>query len=160
MSGSRALNPNTDWSIQFILELCSNCSHTPRSRKWWLSTHLAVLTWLTCGNASLDFTISTYTCTAQSWYRPFASSLAAPSKNTVFKKNVVHIYLIIVQSEKSTADWIIVIGHHPVYSSGSHGSEGSTQTMYDHIRSEMVKHKVALYVCGHDHMMEHLTDRS
>ena len=85
--------------------------------------------------------------------------LAAPSK-TLFEKNVVHIYLIIVQSEKSTADWIIVIGHHPVYSSGSHGSEGSTQTMYDHIRSEMVKHKVALYVCGHDHMMEHLTDRS
>ena len=87
------------------------------------------------------------------------AGLAAPSKNTVFEKNVVHIYLIIIQSETSTADWIIVIGHHPVYSSGSHGSEGSTQTVYDHIRSEMVKHKVALYVCGHDHMMEHLTDR-
>ena len=105
-------------------------------------------------------TISTYACTAQSWYWPFESRPCCTLKNTGVEKNVVHTYLIIVQSETSTADWIIVIGHHPVYSSGSHGSEGSTQTMYDHIRYEMVKHKVALYVCGHDHMMEHLTDRT
>ena len=83
----RELCTNSDWSIQFILELCSNCSHTLRSRKWWqYSTHLAVLTWLTCGNASLDFTMSTYTCTAQSWYWPFESRPCCTLKNTVFEK--------------------------------------------------------------------------
>jgi len=62
--------------------------------------------------------------------------------------------------EKSTSDWIIVVGHHPVFSSGSHGKESSTRTMYDNIRGLMVKHNVALYICGHDHMMEHITDKT
>ena len=60
----------------------------------------------------------------------------------------------------SKSEWIIVIGHHPVVSSGGHGSESSTATMYDNIRSELVKYKAALYICGHDHMLEHIVDKT
>lgn len=80
-----------------------------------------------------------------------------PIKN----KNEYHQYKWFSEEiSKSKADWVIVIGHHPVVSSGSHGSESSTATMWDNIRGDMVKYKAALYICGHDHFLEHLVDKS
>ena len=61
--------------------------------------------------------------------------------------------------ENSKADWIIVFGHHPVLSSGKHGSGSSTVTMYNDYRALMLRHKVAIYVCGHDHALEHIVQR-
>ncbi|MDE2318565.1 MAG: metallophosphoesterase [Rhodospirillales bacterium] len=56
----------------------------------------------------------------------------------------------------STADWNIVIGHHPIYTAQS-DSDG-----YDHDQPDLIarlnpilqKHHVPLYVCGHDHILQ------
>ncbi|CAH1773161.1 unnamed protein product [Owenia fusiformis] len=57
------------------------------------------------------------------------------------------------QLQNSKADWIIMAGHHPVFSTGSHGS---SSTMYRDVLPLMEKYKVALYLAGHDHNYEHL----
>jgi 3',5'-cyclic AMP phosphodiesterase CpdA len=51
----------------------------------------------------------------------------------------------------STASWKIVFGHHPLYSSGRHGSNPELAKKLAPI---FAKHKVPLYLCGHDHGYE------
>ena len=55
------------------------------------------------------------------------------------------------QLGKSTAPWKIVYGHHPVYSSGRHGSSPELGAKLSPL---FAKHKVPLYLCGHDHGYE------
>ncbi len=47
--------------------------------------------------------------------------------------------------------WIIVVGHHPVYSNGSHGN---TLGLIRHVKPLLEKHKVAVYLSGHDHDLQ------
>lgn len=51
------------------------------------------------------------------------------------------------------SDWIIVYGHHPMYSSGSHGGSSTLQRYY---KAAMQDAKVALLISGHDHQMEYM----
>lgn len=52
---------------------------------------------------------------------------------------------------KSTARWKIVYGHHPIFSAGDHGdSEVLKQVLLPLLRG-----RVALYVAGHDHDLQH-----
>ncbi len=56
----------------------------------------------------------------------------------------------------STADWNIVIGHHPIYTAQADGDG------YDHDQPDLIarlnpillKHHVPIYVCGHDHILQ------
>jgi tartrate-resistant acid phosphatase type 5 len=57
----------------------------------------------------------------------------------------------------STADWNIVIGHHPIY--GAHepdpGYEGPDMPdMVARVNPILQKHNVPIYVCGHDHVLQ------
>jgi tartrate-resistant acid phosphatase type 5 len=55
---------------------------------------------------------------------------------------------------ESTAAWKIVLGHHPLYSGGQHGDNLLLQA---ELQPLFVQHGVQLYLCGHDHHMEHLS---
>jgi hypothetical protein len=55
------------------------------------------------------------------------------------------------QLANSTAPWKIVFGHYPLYSSGRHGSNPQLAAKLAPI---FAKHKVSIYVCGHDHGYE------
>ena len=55
------------------------------------------------------------------------------------------------QLANSTAPWKIVYGHHPLYSSGRHGGDSKLVVKLAPI---FTKHKVTLYLCGHDHGYE------
>jgi hypothetical protein len=52
----------------------------------------------------------------------------------------------------ATSDWIIVVGHHPVWSVGAYGP---TWPLVDRLRPMMEAAGVALYVSGHEYQMEH-----
>ena len=54
--------------------------------------------------------------------------------------------------QASTADWIIVVGHHPVWSVGEYGP---TWPLVERLAPLMESAGVALYICGHEHQMEH-----
>jgi acid phosphatase len=52
---------------------------------------------------------------------------------------------------RSTAPWKVVFGHHPVYSSGAHGSNSK---LGDRLLPLFSQYGVHLYICGHDHNYE------
>lgn len=52
----------------------------------------------------------------------------------------------------STADWVVVGGHYPVYSAAEHGP---TPPLIDYLLPLLDEHGVAVYTCGHDHDMAH-----
>ncbi len=53
----------------------------------------------------------------------------------------------------SKAHWKIVVGHHPVFSGGHHGSEPA---MIELIKPLLDRHGVHVYLNGHDHSMQHI----
>jgi tartrate-resistant acid phosphatase type 5 len=53
----------------------------------------------------------------------------------------------------STADWKIVVGHHPVYSSGKHGN---TPILVEQLQPLFEEFGVDAYFNGHDHTLEHV----
>jgi tartrate-resistant acid phosphatase type 5 len=53
----------------------------------------------------------------------------------------------------STAQWKIVLGHHPIYSGGGHGD---TPELIKNILPLLHKYKVQAYFNGHDHDLQHL----
>ncbi len=54
---------------------------------------------------------------------------------------------------RSTADWKIVVGHHPIRSCGPHGD--SAELVRD-ILPVLTRHRVPLYLNGHEHGLQHL----
>lgn len=52
---------------------------------------------------------------------------------------------------RSQARWKVVYGHHPLYSSGLHGS---SKTLIERLTPLFSRYKVQLYLCGHDHNYE------
>jgi tartrate-resistant acid phosphatase type 5 len=55
-----------------------------------------------------------------------------------------------------TAPWLIVIGHHPLYTDGIHGDDPELIAAWDEL---FRKHHVHFYFCGHDHDLQHLEFR-
>ena len=55
----------------------------------------------------------------------------------------------------STADWLFVVGHYPVYSSGEHGN---TEDLDINLLPMLREHAVDIYFCGHDHTLQHLQE--
>jgi tartrate-resistant acid phosphatase type 5 len=53
----------------------------------------------------------------------------------------------------STAQWKIVVGHHPIYSGGGHGD---TPELIKTVLPLLQAHKVQAYFNGHDHDLQHL----
>lgn len=62
-------------------------------------------------------------------------------------------YWLKQELQKPRAPWTIVVGHHPLYSNGSHGDSKVLQTAFASLFQE---HGVHLYMCGHDHDLQHL----
>jgi len=60
------------------------------------------------------------------------------------------------QMKMSTADYLIVGGHYPVYSVCEHGSTSSLAT---HLKPLLIEYN-AHYMAGHDHCMEHFIEPS
>eukprot|EP00455_Lapot_gusevi_P024603 TRINITY_DN2564_c0_g1_i1.p1 TRINITY_DN2564_c0_g1~~TRINITY_DN2564_c0_g1_i1.p1 ORF type:complete len:309 (-),score=63.82 TRINITY_DN2564_c0_g1_i1:71-997(-) len=57
--------------------------------------------------------------------------------------------------DAATADFLIVVGHSPVYSGGSHGSNGY---MMREVKPLFDKYRVSAYFFGHDHNLQHLLE--
>ena len=76
--------------------------------------------------------------------------------NSEVRKNEQKAW-IAEQLESSVADYLIVVGHHPVFSSCE---EGVTYQLVEWLYPLLVKHKVGLYLSGHKHNQEFLDDKN
>lgn len=52
-----------------------------------------------------------------------------------------------------TTPWLVVMGHHPLYTNGVHGDSKTLIAAWDKLFRE---HQVDFYFCGHDHDMQHM----
>jgi len=52
--------------------------------------------------------------------------------------------------------WVIVVGHHPIYSAAP--KHGDTPELISDVLPILERHHVPIYICGHDHVMQHLSD--
>jgi acid phosphatase len=90
-----------------------------------------------------------------------ASSSAATLLLAEFEQNKARMQTELWQQMKwindtlaaSTADWIFVAGHYPVYSAGEHGNTLELDLM---LLPVLKKYHVDAYFCGHDHTLQHL----
>lgn len=51
------------------------------------------------------------------------------------------------------SEWLVVVGHHPLFSNGDHGDNGVLQRELGPLFEQ---HDVDLYIAGHDHDLQHL----
>jgi len=51
--------------------------------------------------------------------------------------------------------WRMVVGHYPVFTGGEHGN---TDELVERLQPMLEKYHVDLYLCGHDHTLQHLID--
>lgn len=57
----------------------------------------------------------------------------------------------------SKEKWILVFGHHPVYSASK--MHGNTPEMISRVKPLLEKYHAQFYFCGHDHDLQHLRDK-
>lgn len=53
-------------------------------------------------------------------------------------------------------DWVIVVGHHPVYS--AHPTRKNTKELVQYLNPVLNKHDVDYFIGAHDHIFQHLKD--
>ncbi len=51
--------------------------------------------------------------------------------------------------------WVMVVGHHPIYSAAP--KHGDTPELISDVLPVLKRHHVPVYICGHDHVMQHLS---
>ncbi|CAK9304904.1 unnamed protein product [Gordionus sp. m RMFG-2023] len=73
-----------------------------------------------------------------------------------YTRSLQNLWLDTVLSN-SKADILLVNGHHPVYSTGSHGP---TKCLLKSLRPKLLKYNVSAYISGHDHSFQHLAEPS
>ena len=54
----------------------------------------------------------------------------------------------------SRTRWTMVVGHHAIYAAAP--KHGDTKELVDQVLPILKKHKVPVYICGHDHVLQHL----
>lgn len=59
----------------------------------------------------------------------------------------------------SHAKWKFVVGHHPVHSGGTNRHNRRTRRMRNLLSPVFNRHKVDMYLCGHEHHLEYLKKR-
>lgn len=58
--------------------------------------------------------------------------------------------------QSSTAKWKIVVGHHPLYTAGPRTENYDTLAVRKVLQPILEKHRIPLYLSGHEHSMQHL----
>lgn len=64
---------------------------------------------------------------------------------------------LIKKLETAKDDYVLVVGHYPVWSIAEHGP---THCLLHHVEPLLKKYKVTAYLSGHDHNMQYLQDDS
>jgi len=129
---------NHDWEGNVTAQI----AYTQRSARWYYPSYYYTVTHYVPGtNVSVQF-VFIDTIIYDDWF-----STDSYKENAWIKQTLA----------TSTADWLIVVGHYPVWSVGSNGP---TETLVSYLKPMLEQYKVSAYISGHDHSMQHLNDGS
>ena len=56
----------------------------------------------------------------------------------------------------ATEPWVIVVGHHPIYS--AHPTRENSKELVEYLNPILNRHNVDFYIGAHDHIFQHLKD--
>jgi len=91
----------------------------------------------------------------------FIDMLLAPTPDVMVPKDANaarnHWEWLEQQLNQSSADYLFVIGHYPVYSIAEHGP---TACLVERLNPLLHKYNVTAYIAGHDHNLQHLVTSS
>ncbi len=96
----------------------------------------------------------------KTYYKVAVSPLVdffAINTNTFNKTQEIWLQTALQQSK---TPWKIVYGHHPLYSTGSHGQDNDLKILRSKLEPLLIKYKVDAYLAGHDHNYERFATAS
>ena len=87
----------------------------------------------------------------------FLVSFSGVSEKTQMERiqnQVTNIEMMLDAATEDPPTWLLVVGHYPVFSSGSHGD---IKELNRHLLPLLRRYNVHAYFSGHDHISEHLS---
>ena len=86
----------------------------------------------------------------------FISGISTAEQELRINNQLEHLEEMLSQAVQLANEptWLIVTGHYPIFSSGSHGD---SYELKQYLLPLLQKYKVHAYLCGHDHISEHLS---
>jgi tartrate-resistant acid phosphatase type 5 len=64
-----------------------------------------------------------------------------------------HLRILFEEIVQKNLTWLLVVGHYPIFSFGEHGD---LSELREYLLPLLIEYNVTLYLCGHDHISEHL----
>ena len=102
-----------------------------------------------------DFSISFITIDTDLW-KGSSSEDQDPANNEILVESMKNwLKGELQKADNAKADYIIVAGHHPVYTISDHGN---SDWLIEELLPLMKEYDVSLYLSGHDHNLQHLTN--
>ena len=87
---------------------------------------------------------------------PLISELSRPEGDTAHKDARRQLAWVDSVLTVEKEDWVIVVGHHPVYS--AHPTRGNSKELVENLTPLLNRHQVDFYIGAHDHIFQHLKD--
>lgn len=67
---------------------------------------------------------------------------------------LMHVTRMLEETVEDPPTWLLMVGHYPIFSMGSHGD---TEELLTYLYPLLKQYNVHAYICGHDHISEHLS---
>jgi metallophosphoesterase superfamily enzyme len=88
---------------------------------------------------------------------PMIEGFSDPEDNVQFEKAQRQVEWVDSVLTVEKEDWVIVVGHHPVFS--AHPTRNNTEELVKYLNPVLNKHKVDFFIGAHDHIFQHLRDK-
>lgn len=69
------------------------------------------------------------------------------------RNQLQHLEAHLIELTASEPTWIIAVGHYPIFSDSS---SGNVTELITYLLPLLIRYRVHAYICGHDHLSEHL----
>jgi acid phosphatase len=127
--------------------------YSAKSRRWRLPARWHSVSQTAPDGATVDIFILDTSPFVSAYYEDGAKKVKVAGQDT--KAQLAWFDAVLA---RSTADWKIVVGHHPVWPqrASSSGGEGPSPDMLATVDPILQRHRIPLYLNGHDHDLQHV----
>jgi acid phosphatase len=127
--------------------------YSKTSPRWRLPSRWYSFTEATPDGATVEFFVLDTSPLISDYYKDGAEKVKVRGQDTAAQLAWFEAAL-----GRSTADWKLVVGHHPIYSGGDKapGVPGGSPDLIAKLDPILQQHRVPLYLYGHEHDLQHV----